>query len=140
MFLFRHSWSLLLYNVCCFVPSAVAKARLGTTSDLIWTMLTRYNRWMVLFVDTICYVPKIIWQIKNNLNTWLFWYWLFTSVIIRAAVLGFLVYWKIDPNSHAFSRIRQHVVYDLISRGSHLNCQKKIWRHRQQFLRFYYNK
>ena len=34
MFLFRHTWSLLLYNVCCFVPSAVAKARLGTTSDL----------------------------------------------------------------------------------------------------------
>ena len=23
-------------------------------------------------------------------------------------VLGFLVYWKIEPNSHAFSRIRQH--------------------------------
>ena len=38
-------------------------------------------------------------------------------------VLGFLVYWKIEPNSHAFSRIRQHVVYDLISKRSHLNCQ-----------------
>ena len=34
MFLFRHSRSLLLYKVCCFVPSDVAKARLGTTSDL----------------------------------------------------------------------------------------------------------
>ena len=55
-------------------------------------------------------------------------------------VLGFLVYWKIEPNSHAFSRIRQHVVYDLISKRSHLNCQKnKMWLHRQ-FLRFYYNK
>ena len=31
LFLFRHSRSLLLYNVSCFVPSAVAKARLGTT-------------------------------------------------------------------------------------------------------------
>ena len=30
-------------------------------------------------------------------------------------VLGFLVYWKIEPNSDAFSRIRQHVVYDLSS-------------------------
>ena len=40
-------------------------------------------------------------------------------------VLGFLAYWKIEPNSHAFSRIRQHVVYDLISERSHLNCQKK---------------
>ena len=39
-------------------------------------------------------------------------------------VLGFLVYWKIKPNSHAFSRIRQHVVYDLISKRSHVNCQK----------------
>ena len=53
-------------------------------------------------------------------------------------VLGFLVYCKIEPNSHAFSRIRQHVVYDLISKRSHQNCQKnKI---RQQFLMFYYNK
>ena len=56
-------------------------------------------------------------------------------------VLCFLVYWKIEPNSQAFSRIRQHVVYDLISKRSHLKCQKnKMWRHRQQFLRFYYNK
>ena len=39
-------------------------------------------------------------------------------------VLGFLVYWKIEPNSHEFSRIRQHVVYDLISKRSHLNCRK----------------
>ena len=39
--------------------------------------------------------------------------------------LGFLVYWKIEPNSYAFSPIRQHVVYDLISKRSHLNCQKK---------------
>ena len=39
-------------------------------------------------------------------------------------VLGFLVNWKIKPNSHAFSRIRQHEVYDLISKRSHLNCQK----------------
>ena len=53
-------------------------------------------------------------------------------------VLGFLVYWKIEPNSHAFSRIRQHLVYDLISKRSHLNCQKKkMLRHKQQFLRFY---
>ena len=37
-------------------------------------------------------------------------------------VLGFLVYWQIEPNSQAFSRIRQHVVYDLISKWSHLRC------------------
>ena len=42
-------------------------------------------------------------------------------------VLGFLVYCKIEPNSYsyAFSRIRQHMVYDLISKWSHLNCEKK---------------
>ena len=34
MFLFRHSRSLLLYNVYCFVPSAIAKARLGTNECL----------------------------------------------------------------------------------------------------------
>ena len=39
-------------------------------------------------------------------------------------VPGFLVYWKIEPNSHAFSRIRQHVFYDLISKRSHQNYQK----------------
>ena len=139
MFLFRHSRSLLLYNVCCFVPSTVAKARLGTTSDLIGTMLSRYNRWMVSLVDTICYVSKIIWQKKSNLMI------LDNSVIDYSRMLlfvpGFLVYWKIEPNSHAISRIRQHVVYDLISKRSHLNCQNnKLWRQRQQFLRFYYNK
>ena len=40
-------------------------------------------------------------------------------------VLGFLVNWKIEPNSHTFSRIRQHMVYDLISKRSHQNCKKK---------------
>ena len=40
------------------------------------------------------------------------------------SVLGFLVYWKIETNSHAFSRIRQHVVYDLNSKRSHLNYKK----------------
>ena len=39
-------------------------------------------------------------------------------------VLGFLVYWKIEPNSHAFSRIRQHVVNDLISKRSHQIVKK----------------
>ena len=136
MFLFCHSRSLLLYNVCCFDPSAVAKTRLGTTSDLIWTMLTRYNRWMVSY-NLLCF--------KNNMTKKRNLMILDNSGIdysrMLLFVLGFLVYWKIEPNSHAFSRIRQHVVYDLISKRSHLNCQKnKMWRHRQQFLRFYYNK
>ena len=39
-------------------------------------------------------------------------------------MLGFLVNWKIEPNSHAFSRIQKHVVYDLNSKRSQLNCQK----------------
>ena len=52
-------------------------------------------------------------------------------------VLLFLVYCKIEPNFHAFSRFLQHVIYDLISKRSHLNCQRnKMWRHRRQFLRF----
>ena len=119
------SRSLLLDNVC-FVPvplqrapmlptgsvpnstKSVAKARLGTTSDLIWTMLTpwltQYNRWMVSFDDTICYVSKIIWQKNSNLMI-LDNYGIDYSRILLF-VLGFLVYWKIEPNSHAFSRIR----------------------------------
>ena len=114
------------------------KGKTGWALHLIWTMLTRYNRWMVPFVDT-CYVSKIIWQKKSNLMI------LDISGIDSSRmllfVLGFLLYWKIEPNSHAFSRIRQQVVYDLISKRSHLNGQKsKMWRHRQQFLRFYFNK
>ena len=97
-----------------------------------------YNRWMVSFVDTICYVSKIM-TIKRNLMI------LDNSGIdysrMLLFVLGFLVYWKIEPNSHAFSRIWQHVVYDLISKQSNLNCQNnKMQHHRKQFLRFYYNK
>ena len=48
---------------------------------------------------------------------------LHNSGIDYSRVLLF-VYWKIEPNSHAFSRVRQHVVYDLISKRYHLNCQK----------------
>ena len=102
MFLFCHSWRLLLYNVCCFIPSAVAKSRLGTTSDLIWTILTWYNLWMVSFVDTICYVSKIIWQKKKINDTWKFWYWLFINVIIRAWFYCLLENWT------KFSRILAH--------------------------------
>ena len=40
-------------------------------------------------------------------------------------VLGFLVYWKIEANSHAFSGIRQHVIYDLISKRVASKLSKK---------------
>ena len=30
-------------------------------------------------------------------------------------MFGSLVHWKIEPNSRAFSRFRQHLVYDLIT-------------------------
>ena len=39
-------------------------------------------------------------------------------------VFAFLVYWKIEPNSHAFSRLRQHLVYNLITKQSRQSCQK----------------
>ena len=49
-------FSFVTHGVCyftTFVSSPVPLQRqLGTTSDLIWTMLTWYNRWMVSFVDT----------------------------------------------------------------------------------------
>ena len=81
MFLFRNnSWNLLLYYVCT-------------------TMLTWWNQWMVLFVDTICYVSKIIWQKISNLMI------LDNSGIgysrMLLFVFGFLVYCKIEPNSLA---------------------------------------
>ena len=54
---------------------------------------------------------------------------------------GFIVYCKIEPNSRAFSRLWQHLVYDLITKWSLQSCQKsKMWRQRQQFLKFYYTK
>ena len=39
-------------------------------------------------------------------------------------VFGFLVYWKFEPNSGAFPRLRQHLVYDLITKRSRQSSQK----------------
>ena len=39
-------------------------------------------------------------------------------------LFGFLVYWKIELNSRAFSRLRQHLVYDFITNRSGQSCQK----------------
>ena len=139
MFLLRSLTESITLQRLLFRPQCRCKARLGTTSDLIRTMLTRYNRWMVSFVDTICYVSKIIWQKKSNLTI------LDNSGIdysrMLLFVLGFLIDWKIESNSWAFSRLRQHLAYDLITKRSHQSCQKnKMWRQRQQFLMFYFNK
>ena len=116
MFLFRHSQSLLLYNVCT-------------------TMLTWYNRWMVSFVDTICYVSKIIWQKRNLMIHDNSGIELFKNVIIRAWFSCLLENWI------KFLHLWQHMFYDLITNRSRQSCQKnKMWRQRQQFLWFYYNK
>ena len=40
-------------------------------------------------------------------------------------VFDFLVYWKIVPNSRAFSCLRQHLAYDMITKQSRQSCQKK---------------
>ena len=39
-------------------------------------------------------------------------------------VFGFLVYWKIAPISRAFSRLRQHLVYFVITKRSRHCCEK----------------
>ena len=121
----------------CLVTHGVCYFK--TFVQLFWhdTIDEWYRPTMVSSVDTICCVSKIIWQKKLMI--------LDNSGIDYSRMLlfapDFLVYWKVEPNSHAFSRIRQHVVYDLISKRSHQNYKKKkMWRHRQQFLRFYYNK
>ena len=60
---------------------------------------------------------------------------LFTNVIIRAWFSCLLENWT------KLSRLWQHLVYDLITNRSRQTCQKnKMWRQRQQFLRFYNNK
>ena len=133
-FCYGISQSLLICNVCCFVPSAVARQDcMGTTSDLIHVDTIQSMNGIVCWYNLLCF--------KNNMTKKSNLMILDNSGIdysrMLLFVLGFLVYWKIEPNSHAFSRTRQHVVYDLISKRSHLNCQKKMWRHRQQFLRFY---
>ena len=90
MLFFRNrSRNLLLYYVC--------------TASLTWR-----NRWLASFVDTI-YVWKIIWQKIRNLMI------LDNSGVDYSRMLlfvfGFRVYWKIEPNSRAFSRLRQHLLY-----------------------------
>ena len=81
-FLFRNrSRNLLLYYV--------------HTTMLIWC-----NRWTVSFVDTICYVSKRIWRKISNLmildnNSGID----YSRMLLF--VFGFLVYWKMEPNSRA---------------------------------------
>ena len=48
-------------------------------------------------------------------------------------LFGFLVYWKIEPNSRAFSRLRQHLVTSKRSRQSY---QKKCDVKEYNFLGF----
>ena len=52
---------------------------------------------MASFVDTICYVSKIIRQKKIMIldNSGID----YSRMLLY--VIGFLVYWKIEPNSHA---------------------------------------
>ena len=109
------------------VSSPVTQCRCkGKTGHYIWSDLN--------YVDTIQSINGIVcWYnllcFENNMTKKSNLMILDNSGIYCSRMLlfvfGFLVYWKIEPNSHAFSRIRQHVVYDLISKRSHLNCQKK---------------
>ena len=102
-------------------------------------MLTWCNRRMAWFVDTICYVCKITWQKISNLMILDNFGIDYSRMLLF--VFGFLVYWKIEPNSRALSRLRQHLVYALITKRSRQSCQKsKMWRQRTQFFRLYYNK
>ena len=39
-------------------------------------------------------------------------------------VFRFLIYRKIEPNPHAFSRLRQHIFYYLITKRSRQSWQK----------------
>ena len=111
------------YFTTFVVSSSVPLQRQAWALHLIWNMLTRYNRWVVSSVDTICYVSKIKWQKKSNLM--MLDHSGIDYSLMLLFVLGFLVYWEIQPNSHAFSSIRQHVVYDLILKWSHLNFKTK---------------
>ena len=123
---------LLFHPQCCFK---------GKTGHYIWSDLNYSDtiqsmNGIVCWYNLLCFENNMPTQkeliIRDNSGIDYSWMLLF--------VLGFLVYWKIEPNSHVFSHIRQHVVYDLISKRSHLNCKKKkMWCHRQ-FLRLYYNK
>ena len=40
-------------------------------------------------------------------------------------VFGFLGYWKIEPNSCAFSRLRQHLVFNLVTKRSRQSSKKQ---------------
>ena len=75
------------YFTTFVVSSAVPLQRQDWALHLIWTMLTRYNRWMVSFVDTICYVSKIIWQKKV-----IYWYLIILVLIIHECYYSCLVF------------------------------------------------
>ena len=65
------------------------------------TMVTLCNWWMVSFVGTIFYVWKIIWQKISNLMILDNPGRDYSRMLLF--VFGFLVYWKIKPNSCAYS-------------------------------------
>ena len=99
------------------------------------TLLTWCNRWIISFFDTICYVSKRRYKKISNLMI------LDNSDIDYSLMLlfvyGFLVSWKIEPNSRAS---RNTWCTTWLQRG-HVKVVKKnkMWCQRQQFFRFYYN-
>ena len=128
MFLLRCLTESITLQRLLFRPQCRCKARLA---ELCWhdTIEEWYSCWYNLLCFENNMTKKSNLMILDNPGVD------YSRMLLF--VLGFLVYWKIEPNSHEFSRIRQHVVYDLISKRSHLNCQKnKMWRDRQQFVGF----
>ena len=97
-----------------FCPQCRCKGKTGhyIWSDLNYVDTIQSMNSIVCWYNLLCF--EIIWQKKSNLMI------LDNSAIdysrMLLFVLGFLVYWKIEPNSLTFTRIRQHVVYDLISK------------------------
>ena len=63
-----------------------------------------------------------MWIIYITIHRWIIIYDYSRMLLF---MFGFPVYWKIEPNSRAFSHLRQHLVYDFITKRSRQSCQKK---------------
>ena len=78
------------------------------------------------FFDTICYVSKIIWQKKSNLmivdNSGI------DYSLMLLFVFGFLVYWKIEPYSPAFSRLNYTAVTSKLSKKQTVTSKTTIFK------------
>ena len=120
-------------NIYCqnvFVPSLTEFITFQRLYNYVY-MIQSMNG-IVCWYNLLCFENNI--TKKSNLMTLDYSRIYYSRILLF--VVGLLVYWKIEPNS----RPSGNTWFTNWLQTGHVKVVKKKWHHRQQFLRFYYNK